>query len=230
MGRHQDLRMTQPLSPASLKRIASLYPRVWDYNHYYVPSKLRSDPVYAAVVSEIGASALPVLDIGCGIGLLAFYLRESGVTADITGCDYDAWKITNAKRMTERGGYAGLSFLAADARTGLPDFSGNVVILDILQFFKRTEQEALLRLAAARVAEGGKLVIRSGLHDDSTRFRITVAGDWLAKLTFWMKSGPVCYPDRDLFESVLVAAGLKVKISPMWGGTPFNNHLIVAER
>lgn len=222
--------MTQPLSPASLQRIASLYPRIWDYNHYYVPSKLRTDPVYSAVVSEIGASALTVLDIGCGIGLLAFYLRESGVTADITGCDYDAWKITNAKCMAERGGYAGLSFLAADARMGLPDFSGNVVILDILQFFKRPEQEALLRLAATRVAEGGKLVIRSGLHDDSTRFRITVAGDWLAKLTFWMKSGPVCYPDRDLFESVLGSAGLKVKISPLWGGTPFNNHLIVAGR
>jgi 2-polyprenyl-3-methyl-5-hydroxy-6-metoxy-1,4-benzoquinol methylase len=222
--------MTQPLSPASLQRIASLYPRIWDYNHYYVPSKLRTDPVYSAGVSEIGGSALPVLDIGCGIGLLAFYLRESGVTADITGCDYDAWKITNAKCMAERGGYAGLTFLAADARTGLPDFSGNVVILDILQFFKRPEQEALLRLAATRVAEGGKLVIRSGLQDDSTRFRITVAGDWLAKLTFWMKSGPVCYPDCELFESVLGSAGLKVQISPLWGGTPFNNHLIVAER
>jgi 2-polyprenyl-3-methyl-5-hydroxy-6-metoxy-1,4-benzoquinol methylase len=222
--------MTQPLSPASLQRIASLYPRIWDYNHYYVPSKLRTDPVYSAVVSEIGGSALPVLDIGCGIGLLAFYLRESGVTADITGCDYDAWKITNAKCTAERGGYAGLSFLAADARTGLPDFSGTVVILDILQFFKRPEQEALLRLAATRVAEGGKLVIRSGLQDDSTRFRITVAGDWLAKLTFWMKSGPVCYPDCELFESVLGSAGLKVQISPLWGGTPFNNHLIVAER
>lgn len=230
MDGHQVLRMTQPLSPASLQRIASLYPRIWDYNHYYVPSKLRTDPVYSAVVSEIGGSALPVLDIGCGIGLLAFYLRESGVTADITGCDYDAWKITNAKQMAERGGYAGLTFLAADARTGLPDFSGNVVILDILQFFKRPEQEALLRLAATRVAEGGKLVIRSGLQDDSTRFRITVAGDWLAKLTFWMKSGPVCYPDCELFESVLGSAGLKVQISPLWGGTPFNNHLIVAER
>lgn len=230
MDGHQVRRMTQPLSPASLQRIASLYPRIWDYNHYYVPSKLRTDPVYSAVVSEIGGSALPVLDIGCGIGLLAFYLRESGVTADITGCDYDAWKITNAKQMAERGGYAGLSFLAADARTGLPDFSGNVVILDILQFFKRPEQEALLRLAATRVAEGGKLVIRSGLQDDSARFRITVAGDWLAKLTFWMKAGPVCYPDCELFESVLGSAGLKVQISPLWGGTPFNNHLIVAER
>jgi hypothetical protein len=78
--------------------------------------------------------------------------------------------------------------------------------------------------------QAGKLVIRSCLRDDSGRFRITVAGDWLAKLTFWMKAAPVCYPDRELFESVLGSAGLKVRVEPLWGGTPFNNHLIAAER
>ena len=89
---------------------------------------------------------------------------------------------------------------------------------------------SLLRAAAARVAHGGRLIIRTGLQDDSWRFRITVAGDWLAKLTLWMKSAPVCYPERALFESVLGEAGLKVRLLPLWGGTPFNNHLIVAER
>lgn len=222
--------MTNPLSAESFQRIAALNPRWHDYNHHYVPAKLRSDPVYAAVVQELAGSALPLLDIGCGIGLLAFYLRESGHTMAITGCDYDAPKIACAQRMAAQGGYAGLTFMAGDARMGLPEFSGHVVILDILQFFTRAEQEALLRAAASRVAAGCKLIIRSGLRDESLRFRITVAGDWLAKLTFWMKAAPVCYPDRDLFESVLGAAGLRVQIAPLWGGTPFNNHLIVAER
>lgn len=230
MDRKNDTRMTTTLSPEALKRVVALYPRFWDYHYYYVPMKLRSDPVYSAVVNELGASALPVLDIGCGIGLLALYLRESNVSAEITGFDYDAPKIANAQSMARQGGYAGLNFMAGDARTGLPEFSGNVVILDILQFFTHAEQETLLRAAAARVAAGGKLIIRSTLRDESLRLRITVAGDWLAKLTFWMKAAPVCYPDRDLFESVLRSAGLRVKISPLWGGTPFNNHLIVAER
>lgn len=230
MDRNQTRGMTNTLSPAALKRIVALNPRWWDYNFHYVPAKLRSDPVYAAVVTELAGSTLPVLDIGCGIGLLAFYLRESGLAADITGCDYDAPKIACARRMAEQGGYTGLNFSAGDARAGLPEFSGNVVILDILQFFTRAEQEALLLAAASRVAVGGKLIIRSCLRDDSLRFRITVAGDWLARLTFWMKDAPVCYPDRELFESVLRAAGLRVQISPLWGGTPFNNHLIVAAR
>ena len=220
--------MNTPLPATSLKRLSKVSARLWD--RHYVPTKLRSDPVYAAVTRELEGSLLPVLDIGCGIGLLAFYLRETGFKPKITGFDYDARKIDSARHMTLRGGYEGLSFMTGDARTGLPDFDGNVVILDILQFFTRAEQETLLRAAAARVAEGGKLIIRSCLEDDSTRFRITVAGDWFAKLTFWMKAAPVSYPDRELFESVLSAAGLKVRVQPLWGGTPFNNHLIVAER
>ena len=220
--------MTNELPASAFRRIAKLSVRLWDW--HYVSAKLRSDPVYGAVTKELAGSALPVLDIGCGMGLLAFYLRESGFTPAITGFDYDTGKIDSAQGMSARSGFAGLSFMNGDARSGLPDFSGHVVILDILQFFKREEQEALLHSAAERVAAGGKLVIRSCLRDDSGRFRITVAGDWLAKLTFWMKAAPVCYPDRELFESVLGSAGLKVRVEPLWGGTPFNNHLIAAER
>ncbi|MCB1277471.1 class I SAM-dependent methyltransferase [Prosthecobacter sp.] len=220
--------MTMPLSAAILKRIAFLCPKRWD--RCYTLMKLATDPVYAAVGKELGGSTLPVLDVGCGIGLLAFYLRESGFTQDISGFDYDEKKISSARAMAVSGGYEGLSFMAGDARSGLPEFSGHVVILDILQFFKREEQAALLKAAAARVAEGGRLIIRTGLQDDSTRFHVTVIGDWVARLTLWMKEAPVCYPDGELFRSVLGNAGLKVCVKPLWGGTPFNNHLVVAER
>lgn len=220
--------MTSPLPPEALQRISKLCVRLWD--RFYAPAKLGSDPVYGAVTRDLAGTTLPVLDIGCGIGLLAFYLREAGFAHDISGFDYDAQKVDSARRMAKKGGCAGLSFMTGDARTGLPEFTGNVVILDILQFFTDAEQRELLRLAAARVAPGGKLIIRSGLRDDSRRYRITVAGDWFAKLTFWMKAAPVCYPDRALFESALGAEGLKVRVEPMWGGTPFNNHLIVGER
>lgn len=220
--------MKAPLSIAALKRISRL--GTTRYERFYTISKLRSDPVYTAVKKELVGSVLPVLDIGCGMGLLALYLRESGFVPAIAGFDYDVRKITSAQALVMRGGYEGLSYMTGDARTGLPDFSGHVVILDILQFFTQEEQTALLKAAAARVAHGGKLIIRTCLRDESLRFRITVGGDWLAKLTHWMKEGPICYPDCALFESVLSEAGLRVRVSPLWGGTPFNNHLVVAER
>jgi 2-polyprenyl-3-methyl-5-hydroxy-6-metoxy-1,4-benzoquinol methylase len=215
-------------SPHALEAIARLCEGRWEL--HYTRSKLRSDPVYSAVMREVTGSPLPLLDIGCGIGLLAHYLRACGHAAPVTGFDYDTRKIHSAQAMAARAGHRDLAFAAGDARTGLPDFTGHVVILDILQFFTEPEQDALLTAAAARVAAGGKLIIRSGLRDDSWRFRITVLGDYIAKLSFWMKAAPTRYPDAAQFQRVLTAAGLKVRIEPMWGGTPFNNFLIVGER
>ena len=56
------------------------------------------DPVYDAVLTELrGAPPLPILDIGCGPGLLAAVLRTGGLTAPIHGLDYDPRK-TDAAR------------------------------------------------------------------------------------------------------------------------------------
>ena len=128
-----------------------------------------------------------------------------------------------------RGRFRALSFHSGDARRGLPAHSGHVTILDILQFFSPAERDALLRAAAERVAPGGLLVIRSGLHDRSARFAITVAGDWLARGTRWMKAAPTHYPRAADFHRVLSPFG-NVEITPLWGATPFNNHLIVLRK
>lgn len=214
--------------PADFDRIASLCDRRWDY--HYTRSKLRTDPVYAAVAAELAGSDLPVLDIGCGLGLLGHYLQACGMTPPLTGFDYDARKIRAAVGMADRAGLKNLSFRSGDARTGLPEFAGHVVILDILQFFHRDEQEALLAAAAARVAPGGRVIIRSGLRAPGWRHRVAVLADYLARATLWMKAAPVCYPDAELFRVILGGAGLRVDIRPLWGRTPFHNHLIVGRR
>jgi 2-polyprenyl-3-methyl-5-hydroxy-6-metoxy-1,4-benzoquinol methylase len=214
--------------PADFDRIAALCDRRWDC--HYTRCKLRTDPVYAAVAGELAGTDLPVLDIGCGLGLLGHYLHASGLNMPVTGFDYDERKIRAATVMATRAGRSGLHFRSGDARTGLPEFAGHVVILDILQFFQREEQELLLAAAAARVAPGGRLVIRSGLRAPGWRYRVTVLADYLARATLWMKAAPVCYPDADQFRRVLGGAGLEVAIRPLWGSTPFHNHLIVGRR
>ena len=214
------------LSEPALQAIAARTHKLWD--RFYVPAKLRSDPVYSAVAHELEGSDLPVLDVGCGIGLLAQYLRALGHAAPICGFDYDERKIASASAMT--AGLNGMSFHVGDARKDLPAHLGHVVILDILQFFTPDEQEALLMEAARRVSPGGKLIIRSGLSDGSWRYRITVLGDLLARATAWMKAAPVAYPMEAQFQRVLTAAGLSVTLTPLWGSTPFNNYLIVATR
>jgi len=187
------------------------------------------DPLYDAVYQELNGSDLPLLDLGCGLGLLAFYLRARQLDMPIRGLDYDERKISSARQVKPPEAWRVIEFSHHDARLGLPAHRGNVTILDILQFFTPDEQQTLLSQAAERVAPGGKLVIRSGLKDDSMRFKITVAGDLLAKLSFWMKAAPTHYPVVDDFIRILSPYG-ETRITPLYGGTPFNNHLIVLRK
>lgn len=215
------------MSDDALKRISAAFPGRWDRN--YVAAKLRTDPLYGAIAKELGGIDYPLLDVGCGIGLLAFFLRAKGVDTSIHGVDYDDRKIEVATQVATESGTQDVSFHHQDVRNGLPEHAGNVCILDILQFFDPQQQQILLENAAARVVTGGKLIVRSGLRDSSLRFKFTVLGDWLAKATRWMQAGPTHYPSSGDFHRILSSYGT-VKISPLWGGTPFNNHLIVLTR
>ena len=212
---------------ADRRKIANLYPGRWERN--YVASKLRSDPLYDAVSKSLDGSKLPLLDLGCGLGLTAFFLRCEGSQIPIHGLDYDARKIKIATHAAAVFGNRDLTFDYRDLREGLPEHGGNVSILDILQFFNPEQQEALLKSACDRVALGGKLIIRSGLQDDSLRFKVTVLGDLIAKATHWMKAAPTHYPTAECLQRILSPFG-KVSITPLWGGTPFNNHLILMEK
>jgi SAM-dependent methyltransferase len=215
------------VNEAAIRNIAGLFPGHWNRN--YVAAKLRTDPLYSALAENLRGSDLPLLDLGCGLGLSAFYLRSEGIQVPIHGLDYDPRKIDSARLAATASGITDVSFSHHDARTGLPEHAGNVSILDILQFFTPGEQQTLLQLAASRVAPGGKLIIRSGLRDPSWRFKITVLGDWLARATFWMKAAPTHYPTAEDFHQILAPFG-SVTVSPLWGGTPFNNNLIVLSR
>ena len=216
------------IESGTIRAIAACFPRKWD--HHYAKAKLRTDPLYPAVLQVLDGSPRPLLDVGCGIGLLAFFLRAHGHAVPIRGVDYDVRKIASAKAANVDPAWAACVFSQGDARHGLPDHLGDVTILDILQFFDREERAALLRAAAARVAGGGGvLVVRSGIRDASWRHRVTVAGDVLAKITRWMKAAPTDYPTVEEFHHVLGPFG-SVEVRPLWGATPFNNHLIVLRR
>lgn len=215
-------------TPQIARRISSFCPGLWLPR--YTSCKIKTDPLYEGVRAELEGSDLPLLDIGCGLGILAMVLRERGWENRVTGIDYDGSKIEAGKKMVKKGGYTGISLAQGDARKGLPEHQGDVTILDIMQFFDGDEQRALLKAAASRVAPGGRLLIRSGLLEKNARFFTTWVGDVFAKCTFWMRAAPIHYPTGEFFRETLTSEGFEVEVRPFWGNTPFNNYLIVAKR
>jgi len=232
--------MTTP-SRAQLDVVARRFlPSRWYY--HYVRSKLATDPLFAGVAHALEGCDAPLLDLGCGIGLLAHYLDACGNRVDYLGLDNDAAKIAQARLVAQRAGLRHVRFeaidLAPDAGEdgGTPtagrwlQHQGSVVILDVLQFLRPPAQEPLLRQAAACIVPGGRLVIRTGMAGSGWRTRVTRAVDMLSRWLRWMNTGPKAYPERAALASLLADCGLDSTFTPLWGGTPFNNWLVVAGR
>jgi 2-polyprenyl-3-methyl-5-hydroxy-6-metoxy-1,4-benzoquinol methylase len=224
----------QPFDRETAARIARAFrPARWHgnrYDYYYTLAKLRSDPLYPGVLAALRGCDAPLMDLGCGLGLLAHTLRGDGQRQPYAGVDIDAGKIARAARIAERAGLHDARFTTADLVQALPDHHGSVAILDVLHYLPDEAQHAMLDAAAAMLVPGARLVIRSGLGDDSGRHRTTRAADWFGHLAGWMQTNPRRYPSRAFLEQRLHAAGLESSFQPLYGKTPFNNWLIVATR
>ncbi len=199
-------------------------------DYYYSRGKLGSDPLFPGALAALRGDTQPLLDIGCGLGLLAHVLRQDGATMDYRGVDVDADKIARAERARDRAALADTRFDCLDASAQLPPHQGSVALLDVLQYLPAEAQPRLLSDAAARVAPGGRLVIRTMLADNSGRDRTTRITDMLAHLIGWMGTRPRHYPDAASVRAPLEAAGLQLQMAPLYGNTPFNNWLVTATR
>lgn len=222
------------LDPDRARRIARAFrPERWfgDRTHYfYARAKLASDPLYPGIVEALRGSDAPLLDLGCGIGLLAHALRDAGLTLPYRGVDNDARKIARAKRAAANAALPGVAFECMDLSQGLPAHHGNVAILDVLQFVSPSAQDTILAAAIDMLAPGAKLLIRTGLDDGGWRARTTRRIDAISRTLRWMNAGPQRYPQIVALRNRLEAAGLEAEFTPLYGRTPFNNWRVVATR
>lgn len=223
--------MTKAFDGATAARIARAFlPPRWYRNrwhYYYAGAKLRSDPLYPGVAAALRGADAPLLDLGCGPGLLAHALRAVGLALPYRGVDNDAGKIAVARQAAERAGLRDVRFEEIDLAAEPPAHRGNVAILDVLQYLSDEAQQRTLDAAIAMLTPGARLVIRTGLEDGSRSARFTRAFDQMAHRLGWMNTGPKRYPDAASLHERFAAAGLQAWFSPLSGHTPFNNWLVV---
>lgn len=196
----------------------------------YVQAKLATDPVYAATAAVLAGSTLPVLDIGCGMGLLGQYLHMQGHAAPYLGLDHDPRKVLAGQRAARRiGRSAAIELRCADAHE-LPAMQADVTLLDVLHYLPAADQLSLLLLATRHLAPRGQLIIRNVLREASWRFHATRIEEFFLQASGWIRGGPQHYPTGDEVRAPLERAGLDVRLQPLRGHTPFNSYLIVAQR
>jgi hypothetical protein len=103
-----------------------------------------------------------------------------------------------------------------------------VVILDVLHFLQRDEQDAVLRRVRAALAGGGVLLLRVGDAAAGLAFRISNWVDWTMALA--RGHGATRFRCRSVaqWRSALEALQFAVHAEPMSRGTPYANVLLVA--
>jgi len=198
-------------------RIAARYPS--GFLRAYVRAKVRIDPVYAAVFERINGSVDPLLDVGCGVGVLAAYLRTRGFAAPIRGIDHDERKVAVAGGIVHDA-----TFEVADARSAITT-GGTVVLLDLLHYFRDADQAAIL---AAVAANAKTVIIRDAVRDGSWRYRLTYAQETFSRAVRWLRAERLHFLTRE--EIVRPFAGFDAEVVPLYGETPFNNYLFVFRR
>lgn len=207
-------------------RVAALFSARW--LRHYVSSKLRSDPVFVAAFDVLKDSTEPILDVGCGVGLLGFYLRERGLGATVLGLDTDRRKIQQGVIASQN--YRDIELIQHDVRRPLPVFRGNIAVLDVVHYLAPSDQQALLAALATRVAPGGSLLLRDAPRESSARFWLTYAGERFAQTISWNIGAPLHFPTRESIYAAFREEEFTHEERPAWGGTPFNNRLFIFSR
>lgn len=200
---------------------------------HYVRIKLLVDPV-AKMIATIGGEtpgALGrVVDVGGGRGQLSMLLLELGRATRAHALDWDEAKIEAGVAAAARAPSLAITFERADARDAAIPEGDTVLLIDLLHYCARPQQDAILRRAARAVAPGGRLVVREADTERGIRSFLTKASERLFTLVRFNVGDRVLFRPAREIVAILEAEGLRVDVAPAWGKTPYSNVWIIGAR
>ncbi len=212
---------------AACQRVAGRFRVPWLRS--YARGKLRRDAVFPTAYELFRASPYPILDVGCGVGLLGLYLRERGCRHAILGLDSDRRKIDHGAAIAAEG-YDDLEIRYHDVRAGVPSFRGNIALFDVLHYLPGQVQRSVLSRLSECVAPGGMLIIRDCPRERGPRFWMTWMAEKFAQAITWNIATTLHFPSRASIGDAFTHEEFGREIRPLWGGSPFNNHIFIFRR
>ena len=229
------------LNAALLDAACEPYRNAGRFAYYFARSKLRTDPVYRAILeSGLLLGRARVLDLGCGQGLLSAWLRAAERCYD-RGSWPPAWPPAPRALATRgielmgrdvkraRRALGALSeILQADIRNAAFGAADAVVILDVLHYLAPRAQLEVLQRVRAALPPRGLLLLRVGDAGGGLRFHY---GRWSDNLVMLLRGRPwVSQHCRSIaqWRVLLRECGFDSETQPMSRGTPFANVLLIA--
>jgi len=211
------------------------------YAWRFARGKLRHDPVFFSLLRR---GLLPdrenLLDLGCGRGILLSLLKaaKEQYQAGVWPRDWPAPPLNLGLRgieLSESRVRAARHALGNSARVDLCDLRdidlppcSVIVMIDVLFYLGREEQERLLDRAAAALRPGGLLLLRETDAGAGFAFRVTRWCEILAGALRGEFAQRLHYRSAVQWIAELAGRRFSVRVEPMSEGTPFANVLFVA--
>ena len=228
------------MHPTLIDRASEPYRNAGLFAYNFARGKLGGDPVFRAVLERgllLGRGH--ILDLGCGQGLLASWLRAAQLCYE-SGAWPQGWPPAPKPHATR-----GIELMIRDvhrARAALGpacDISQGdirhaefgttdaVVILDVLHYMRKEEQLQVLKRVRAALPARGLLLLRIGDAAGGFRFRYS---QWVDKLVMLLRGhSSVAMHCRSAaqWRQLLLECGFEVQATPMSEGTRFANVLLI---
>jgi SAM-dependent methyltransferase len=229
------------LRAALLAAASARYRGCGRFAYHFARGKLGGDPVFRAIL-EHGwlRGSRRILDLGCGQGLLAAWLRAASECRDlglwpsawpappapesIRGIELSAVEVARARRALGPE----CEVLQADIRRCAFGRADAVVILDVLHYLPAEAQQEVLKRAHAALPPGGLLLTRVADAAGGARFRFTRAIDAAVLLARGHGLARLCCHSVPQWRALLRSCGFESRAEPMSAGTPFANVLLLA--
>jgi cyclopropane fatty-acyl-phospholipid synthase-like methyltransferase len=226
--------------PSLIDQASKPYRSAGRFAYNFARGKLSGDPVFRAMLERgllLGRGH--ILDLGCGQGLLASWLRAA-LLCHQSGIWPQGWPPAPTPRSTR-----GIELMVRDverARAALgpacevsqgdirsADFGTTdaVVILDVLHYMTKEEQLQLLKRVRAALPARGLLLMRIGDADGGLRFRYSQWVDKLVMLFRGHSSVATHCRSAAQWRELLHECGFEVQATPMSEGTRFANVLLI---
>jgi len=229
----------RPLFEAATRLYIGAGRHAWHFSR----GKLRHDPVFFFLLRH---GLLPdrgnLLDLGCGQGILLSLLKaaKEQYLAGVWPRDWPAPPLNLGLRgleLSEDRARAARRALGAGAEVYLGDLrnldlqrSSVIVILDVLLFLRKEEQQCVLERAAGALEPGGVLLLREADAGAGFAFRVTKWAERIACALRGEFGKQLHYRSAVEWIAELRGRGFSVGAEPMSEGTPFANVLFVARK
>ena len=209
-----------------LRRTLALYSRSPGAERLFV--RVRAALSDLTVLERHAPRSGPILDLGCGHGLVSNLLALGSAGRDVLGIDIDAEKIAAARRTV--GNRANVRFERADALAAAGGPYAAITIADVTYLIPPAGQRRLLAHCHQLLEPDGVLLWKSQVRQPRWKYAITWGQEWIMTQLGPTQGHGLYFLDTDESLDALRAGGFRAVALPLRSWRPYTDILFIAHK